>query len=194
MRRICALLLVTTFCTRPGRLHPPRPAPKEVIGWIRQHAVPLATPEAGHGFAELRPIKSIIGNAHLVCLGEATHGTREFFQLKHRLLEFLVSEMGFTVFGIEATMPEAFDVNEYVLTGTGDPTKALAGLYFWTWDTREVLEMIRWMRRYNADPLHKKKVKFYGFDMQSSPRAVKVTLRYLRRVDPRRSDAAGKEL
>jgi erythromycin esterase len=48
-------------------------------------------------------------------------------------------------------MPEAFDINEYVLTGNGDPVKALAGLYFWTWDTEEVLEMIRWMRRYNDD-------------------------------------------
>lgn len=151
--------------------------------WLTENAIPLQTAEAGHGFTDLQPLKAVIGNARLVALGEATHGTREFFQLKHRMLEFLVTEMGFTVFGIEATMPEAFDVNEYVLHGTGDPGKALAGLYFWTWDTEEVLELIEWMRRYNADPTHDRKVKFYGFDMQHPTRAVKVMAHYLRQVD-----------
>jgi erythromycin esterase len=156
----------------------------EVKKWLAKNAIPLRGVEAGRGFEDLQPLKKLIGPARLVALGEATHGTREFFQLKHRMLEFLVSEMGFTVFGIEATMPEAFDVNEYVLTGKGDPAKALAGLYFWTWDTEEVLEMIRWMRSYNADPRHEKKVKFYGFDMQSPTRAAKVALAYLHEVDP----------
>jgi erythromycin esterase len=156
--------------------------------WLTENAIPLQTVEAGHGFVDLEPLKAVIGDARVVSLGEATHGTREFFQLKHRMLEFLVTEMGFTVFGIEATMPEAFDVNEYVLHGTGDPGKALAGLDFWTWDTEEVLEMIEWMRRYNASQAHERKVKFYGFDMQIPTRAVRVMLEYLRRVDP---EAAG---
>ena len=82
------------------------------------------------------PLVDMVGDAHLVALGEATHGTREFFQLKHRILELLVRERGFNVFAIEATMPEAFAVNDYVLTGRGDPAKALAGLYFWTWGHR----------------------------------------------------------
>lgn len=162
--------------------------------WLADNAIPLRTVEAGNGFADMQPLKKIIGNAHLVTLGEATHGTREFFQLKHRMLEFLVSEMGSTVFGIEGTMPEGFDVNEYVLTGKGDPVKALAGLYFWTWDTEEVLDMIRWMRQYNADPRHYNKVKFYGFDMQSMPRAIRVVLNYLRRVDPEQATASEKAL
>ena len=160
------------------------PAPGEVVAWLRATAIPLRTVEAGHGFEDLAPLKSVIGNARVVSLGEATHGTREFFQLKHRMLEFLVGKMGFTIFAIEATMPEAFDVNRYVLTGQGDPEKALAGLYFWTWDTEEVLAMIRWMRSYNADPAHTNKVKFYGFDMQSPSRAAKVALGYLHEVDP----------
>jgi erythromycin esterase len=167
------------------RTSPPGPAPAVVVEWIRQHAVPLRTVEAGNGFSDMEPLRDVVGGAHLVTLGEATHGTREFFQLKHRMLEFLVERMGFTVFGIEATMPEGFDVNDYVLTGKGDPTKALSALYFWTWNTQEVLAMIRWMRAYNADPGHARKLKFYGFDMQSSPRAVKVVLAYLRRVDPK---------
>lgn len=160
--------------------------------WLAKNAVPLRTVEAGNGFADMQPLKKMVGNARLVSLGEATHGTREFFQLKHRMLEFLVTEMGFTIFGIEATMPEGFDVNEYVLTGKGDAAQALAGLYFWTWDTEEVLAMIEWMRQYNADPRHTKKVKFYGFDMQSAPRAAKVTLAYLRKVDAEQATVAEK--
>ena len=155
-----------------------------VKSWLAANAIRLSTVEAGHGFADMQPLKKIVGEARVVSLGEATHGTREFFQLKHRMLEFLVNEMGFNIFAIEATMPESFDINEYVLTGQGDPAKALAGIYFWTWDTEEVLGMIEWMRRYNADAQHTRKVKFYGFDMQSAARAAKVTLAYLRRVDP----------
>src|SRR5215470_17062568 len=162
-------------------------APNEVADWIRGHAIPIATTEAGHGFADLQPLKKVIGTARLVELGEATHGTREFFQLKHRMLEFLVTEMGFNIFGIEATMPEGFDINDYVLTGKGDPGKALAALYFWTWNTDEVLGMIRWMQQYNADPRHARNVKFYGFDMQSAPRAAKNALSYLRRADAQRT-------
>jgi len=162
--------------------------------WLAANAIRLNTVEAGHGFADMQPLKQVIGKARIVALGEATHGTREFFQLKHRMLEFLVSEMGFNLFAIEATLPESFDINEYVLTGKGDPRKALAGIYFWTWDTEEVLEMIEWMRRYNADPRHTRKVKFYGFDMQSAPRAAKVTLAYLHRVDPQEAGDAEREL
>lgn len=81
-------------------------------------------------------------------------------------------------------MPEAFDVNAYVLTGKGDARKALSGLYFWTWNTEEVLELIEWMRRYNADPSHRRKLKFYGIDMQFAPRAAKVVRSYLQHVDP----------
>jgi erythromycin esterase len=166
------------------------PAPAFVVDWIREHAIAIKTPEAGHGFDDLQPLKKIVGDARLVALGEATHGTREFFQLKHRMLEFLVTEMGFNIFGIEATMPEGYDVNEYVLTGKGDPAKALAGLYFWTWNTEEVLRMIEWMRQYNADPRHTKKVKFYGFDMQSPARAAKVSLGFLRKVNPQQAQKA----
>jgi erythromycin esterase len=117
-------------------------------------------------------------------MGEATHGTHEFFQLKHRMLEFLVERMGFTVFGIEANWPESLAVNDYVLNGNGDAAEALAGLYFWTWNTEETLDMIRWMRRYNQDPSHVKKVKFFGFDMQTTRVAVSNVETYLQKVDP----------
>ena len=67
-----------------------------VTAWISSHAIRLATPVAGHGFDDMAPLKKVVGDARIVELGEATHGSREFFQLKHRMLEFLATEMGFT--------------------------------------------------------------------------------------------------
>jgi erythromycin esterase len=162
----------------------PKPAPQEVVEWFRDGAIPLRTPEAGHGFEDMRPLREIVGNARIVSLGEATHGTREFFQLKHRLLEFLVTEMGFTVFAIEANWPESLALNNYVLSGKGDPVAALDGLHFWTCNSQEVLDMVLWMRRYNQDPAHPNKVKFFGFDMQFADLAVRSLAAFLGLVDP----------
>ena len=180
--------------TLDPRAEEERGAPPEVVTWIRDHAIPIKTPEAGHGFEDMQPMKKLVGDARIVALGESTHGTREFFQFKHRMLEFLATEMGFTVFGIEANWPESLAVNDYVLNGTGDPARALKGMYFWTWDTQEVLEMIRWMRRYNEDPRHPRKLKFYGFDMQFPSVAADRVLEYLRRVDPESVPAATRVL
>src|SRR5207237_5616501 len=144
-------------------------------------AVRLATPEYGHGFADMQPLKKIIGNARIVSLGEATHGTREFFQLKHRMLEFLATQMGFTIFSIEANMPEAYRLNDYVLNGTGDPAELLRGMYFWTWNTEEVLEMIRWMRAFNASG--RGRVQFTGFDMQTHTVALDIVQQFVWRYD-----------
>ena len=91
------------------------------VRWLRQHVVPLQTVEAGHGFTDLQPLGEMVGDARIVELGEATHGTREFFQLKHRLVEYLASQKGFTIFSIEANMPEAYRLNDFILHGDGDP-------------------------------------------------------------------------
>src|SRR5579872_5188860 len=133
--------------------------------WIRAHAIPIQTVEAGHGFGDLQPLAKVVGDARIVSLGEATHGTREFFQLKHRLIEFLASQKGFTIFSIEANMPEAYRLNDFVLHGNGDPKQLLKGMYFWTWNTEEVLDMILWMREFNRSG--KGRIEFTGFDMQT---------------------------
>jgi erythromycin esterase-like protein len=152
-----------------------------VAEWVRSTAIRLQTVEAGHGFADLQPLKRVVGNARIVSLGEATHGTREFFQLKHRLFEFLATEMGFTIFSIEANLPEAYRLNDYVLRGVGDPRQLLRGMYFWTWDTEEVLDMILWMRAFNASG--RGRVQFTGFDMQTPIVAMEIVRAFVTRYD-----------
>ena len=176
MRR--SWILFASALLLPCTLH----AQADVTSWIRTNAVPLKTVEARHGFDDMEPLRRIIGDARIVSLGEATHGTREFFQLKHRMLEFLATRMGFTIFSIEANMPEAYRLNDYVLNGTGDPAQLLRGMYFWTWNTEEVLDMIRWMREFNASG--KGRVQFTGFDMQTTTVASEIVRAYVQRVDP----------
>lgn len=157
----------------------PRP---EQLAWLRADAIPFETAEAGHGFDDLQALKKMIGDARIVALGEATHGTAEFFKMKHRLTEFLASEMGFTIFAIEASMPEAYRVNDYVLRGEGDPKELLKGMYFWTWNTREVLDMILWMREFNKSG--KGRIEFLGFDMQEPKVAAENVRTFAAKSDP----------
>jgi erythromycin esterase-like protein len=157
-------------------------APGAVSEWIRSSAIRLTTPVAGHGFDDMQPLEKVVGGARIVSLGEATHGTREFFQLKHRMLEFLATQMGFTIFSIEANMPEAYRLNDYVLNGKGDPAELIKGMYFWTWNTEEVLDMVRWMREFNQSG--KGRVEFTGFDMQTPDVANEIVRDFVAKADP----------
>jgi erythromycin esterase len=157
-------------------------ADRAVVDWARTTAIPLATVEPRQGFQDIEALRPIIGDARIVSLGEATHGTREFFKLKHRVLEFCVAELGFTMFGIEANFAESLAVNAYVLDGVGNAADVLAGLRYWVWDTEEVLDLIEWMRWWNQN--NRRKVKFYGFVNGSSTVAAAGLLDFLARVAP----------
>jgi erythromycin esterase-like protein len=171
------------FAANPQRTEAEEKAGAEQArSWLAAHAIRLSTVEAGHGFSDMQPLKKIIGDARIVALGEATHGTREFFQLKHRMLEFLATEKGFTIFSIEANMPEAYRLNDYVLNGNGDPAQLIKGMYFWTWDTEEVLDMVQWMREFNKSG--KGRVQFTGFDMQSPNVAAGIVSDFVIKYDP----------
>src|SRR5690625_4447563 len=154
----------------------------EILTWLQANVHPLESVDAGAPVADLQPFGEIVGDARVVALGEQTHGTSEFFRMKHRAFEYLVEEKGFTIFAIEANMPEARRLNEYVLTGEGDPAELLAGLYFWTWNTQEVLDMIEWMREYNETA--PQPVQFTGFDMQFPDVAVENVREFLEEHDP----------
>ena len=165
---------------------------KSATAWLKSSAHPIKSLEAGHGFLDLEPFGRLVDEdgVRVVGLGEATHGAREFFQLKHRLLEYLAVEKGFRVFILEAGYDVCEAINDYVLYGQGDAASALAGQGFWTWDTVEVLELIQWMRQYNMSQPRGRKVKFYGCDCQSIAKGPDVILGYLERVAPHKSDEA----
>src|SRR5262245_42629095 len=141
-----------------------RPVSDDVVAWVKDNAVPLATAEPGSSGADLASLRAMMGDARVVALGEATHGTREFFQLKHRVIEYCVSELGFDVVMFEADYGPTLAINDYVLHGTGSAAEAVAGLNMWVWNTEEVVALVEWIRAWNVG--HPRKVKFYGFDMQ----------------------------
>ena len=163
---------------------------KAVSMWLASRAVPLKSIEAGSGVGDLQQLKHVLKGARIVGLGEATHGSREFFQVKHRMIEFLVREMGFTVFAIEASYAACFNINNYVLYGKGDRAQALASQKFWTWDTNEVTDLIDWMRAYNQKAPGGKKVKFLGYDLQNFEQGLGLVEAYLRKVAPEYADRA----
>jgi erythromycin esterase len=154
------------------------------VAWLGQNAVPLASVDPGVNDADLAPLGAMIGGAHVFGMGEQTHGTDEFQLMKHRVFEYLVQNKGFTHFAIEATWPEANDVNTYVLTGAGDPQRLLSNLYFWTWNTQAVLDLIQWMRTWNQTAAPDKQVRFLGFDMQYPGAAMDTVASFVGRVDP----------
>ncbi|MEU0400691.1 erythromycin esterase family protein [Streptomyces sp. NPDC006197] len=94
----------------------------EVTSWLARAALPLACLTAGAPTTDLQPLKGVLDGVRVVGLGEATHGTREFFQLKHRLLEFLVTELGFSVLAMEASASAAPAVDAYVRHGGAVPS------------------------------------------------------------------------
>jgi erythromycin esterase len=183
MKRLAVVVLALLLSAAAWAARP-KPAPRVVTDWMAANAVPLATVSPGAYTADLEPFRAMIGGARVVGLGEATHGTHEFFLIKHRLFEFLVSEMGFDTLAIEDSFAEAQAINDYVLDGTGDPASALRSMGYWVWNTQEMLDMVRWMREWNADPGHARKVRFFGIDMYKWASSTAAVRAYLTQADP----------
>jgi erythromycin esterase len=137
----------------PKKVQPP-PALSAAQTWIKQHAILLKTTAPQAPLDDLLPLEPLIGTASLVGLGVATHGSHEFFTMKQRLLEFLVEKMGFTMFAMEGSWSVGEQINRYVVQGQGDAGTVLQLFYEWPWNTQEVLDLLNWMRAYNADPTH----------------------------------------
>ncbi|WP_395570379.1 erythromycin esterase family protein [Streptomyces sp. BK79] len=115
-------------------------------------AKPLRSTEAGASGRDLHPLGRMIGSAKIVGLGEATHSSRQFFTMKHRVFRYLVEEKGFTTFALEAPWSTGLVLNEYVLHGKGDPQEIMREEFqssYRIWNTREYLDLLRWMRAYN---------------------------------------------
>ena len=159
----------------------PDPPPDPTGAWLDANTHPFSGPHLSLPHTEIEFLRDLVGDARIVALGEATHGTRDFFEMKARILRFLVEEMGFNTFAIEATWPESRRIDHYVRTGEGDSHELLTGLYFWTWRTESVLEMIEWMRDHNEAGGD---IGFHGFDMQFPGMALHNVREYVGKVDP----------
>jgi erythromycin esterase len=155
-----------------------------LISQLRSAATPLSGADPTGSLDDLAPLRGIVGNAQIVALGEGSHGTAEFFKMKHRILRYLVEKKGFTVFAIEADWGAALAVDTYIRSGQNSARSALDGLGFWTWDTQEVLDMIEWMRTYNAAPGKHAILSFTGIDMQGPVKALSLLVDYLHAHDP----------
>ncbi|MFN3266721.1 MAG: erythromycin esterase family protein [Deinococcales bacterium] len=142
------------------------------VAWLQKNTIPLESTRAETGLSDLEPLGNLVTDSRMIGLGEATHGTKEFFTTKHRLLEYLVQKHGFAVFAIEANWASSFALNQYVLGATGNARDLLRqyAKIMWAWRTEEVLGLIEWMRRYNQTA--KQKIIFSGFDMQEPVPAV----------------------
>lgn len=164
-----------------------------VRSWIRGAARPIGregTATAGDAAA----LRAVVGEARVVGLGENSHGAGEHAAARNRLFEVAVRELGFDVLAIEAGFSEVELLNQYVVTGRGDPAALLAGLHVWSADVHETARLVEWMRRYNADPSHARKVKLVGVDMQRTEVAYRELLRYLAGVDRATERAARRRL
>ena len=149
------------------------------ITYLQKNAAPITSTELGSSLTDLEPLAGVVGEARIVALGEATHGTAEFTQLRARMMEYLVREKGFTVFALETSWAGARDLNAYVGGGAGDG-RALLTRYArlaWPWRTAQMLEVLEWMRTYNQSSAVK--LRFSGFDLQDAVSAVDWVTGYL---------------
>ena len=140
---------------------------KMVIDWLKQNSIPIKHIEAGNGFSDLHPLKKILKEVQVIGLGEATHGTHEFFEIKRRFVEFLVTQMDYTGFVLESSFSDCEPINDYILSGKGDLARVLTNQNYTAWDTEEFSAMLDWMRKFNRKVTDEKKVRFYGLDILS---------------------------
>ena len=141
------------------------PTGDDPVPALNQHAHTLQSTEPDGDLSDLAPLGQMVGDAPVLGLGEGTHGSREFFTMKHRVFRYLVKEKGFTTFSLETGWSAGLQLNGYVLHGKGDPREIMREEFpkQTPWNTREYLDLIEWMRTHNAQ--NPNKVQFMGDDI-----------------------------
>lgn len=141
----------------------------------------------------------MIGDAHLVLIGEASHGTHEFYRERAKITKRLIDEKGFDAVAVEADWPDAYRVNRYVraMSDDADATEALGGFKSrfptWMWRNADVLDFVGWLRSFNdAIRDQRQKVGFYGVDLYSLFSSIEAVIGYLEKVDPEAARLARK--
>lgn len=187
--RLLKTIIVLALAPALGGASPPDAA---ALDWLNENLAPLTTTDPDKQSQDLEEVSAIIGDASVAGFGEATHGSREFFQMKDRAFRYLVARSGFRGFAIEANFAAAEAIDDWIKGGDGDPERLIAGMGFWTWDTEEVLALVKWMRTYND--VHPDKLSFYGVDIQHAAPNLLLALDYLDQYgspDPARHAAFG---
>ena len=160
------------------------PGSAATLAALRRVARPLATD------ADLDPLIEAIGNAHYVLIGEASHGTHEYYAWRAALSRRLIAERGFSFVAVEGDWPDCYRVNRYVKALPDSDVNAPEVLHAfrrwptWMWANKEVVEFAEWLRRRNAALPAEARAGFYGLDLYSLWESLAEVTNYLRRVDP----------
>ncbi|WP_344657967.1 erythromycin esterase family protein [Catenulispora subtropica] len=161
---IPALVLASlSLCAAPADA---RTRPDPVVKALARAAHPLSTTEPVDGMADLEPLGREIGGSVIVGVGEATHGSHQFFTLQDRIFRYLVANKRFTSFAREAGWNAGLRINAWLLTGRGDIRQIMREVFQSAdrlWNNQEYLELFEWMRAYNLR--HAEKVQFTGDDI-----------------------------
>ncbi|HYO48943.1 MAG TPA: erythromycin esterase family protein [Chloroflexia bacterium] len=157
----------------------------DLAAGIRDAAYPLSGADTDYN-----PLMEVVGDARFVLIGEASHGTHEFYSERARITKRLITEKGFTAVAVEADWPDAYHINRYV-RGMGDGATAIEALSgftrfpMWMWRNADVLDFIGWLRNHNDHrPEGSHATGFYGLDLYSLNASIEAVLTYLDKVDP----------
>jgi erythromycin esterase len=168
------LALILIFVVTPA--HAAKRRAVRAPGGTTFAAWPLHSVELTSDTSDLAPLDSIVRRATIVGLGDATHGTHEFYTMRLRVTDYLVRNRNFDVISLEAPFAITERLNQYVQGAPGNPRALLADmsdrlLYFF-WDVEELLALIEWMRDYNAHRGMRPAIELAGADMYDEPGAV----------------------
>ena len=141
------------------------------------------------GVDGVSPIIDAIGEARIVLIGEASHGTDEFYRFRADITTALIEQKGFNLIAVEADWPDTYRVNRWVRHESDDVDTHAALSDFtrfprWMWRNEAVVEFISWLRRHNGDRRADTRVGFYGLDLYSLHTSMEAVLAYLAKVDP----------
>jgi len=155
----------------------------EIIAALQRAAEDLPPPEQAKEFGSAF---ARYGDASVVLLGEATHGTSEFYRARAAISRHLIENCGFNIVAVEADWPDAARIDRYVRHGRHVPSQAEAFRRFpsWMWRNAEVLEFVDWLRLENEHRGASQRVEFRGLDIYSLQSSISAVLAYLDRVDP----------
>lgn len=152
--------------------------------WLDSVSVPIRSLEPDTPTDDLARLAEWTRGAAIIGLGDGSHGTKEFYSVKHRIIEELVRDAGVRTIAFEGPWPEFNRINAYIQGGTGRPLDALRSEW-WFWNTREIDRLIEWARAWNKSHPGSAQIEFRGVDMALPPSLFEDVLGYLREIDPR---------